>query len=339
MSRHAVHVVVTDQFAGVERHVATVGNGLFRRGWTVTVVGGEVALMRAALDPGVEHHGVTGIGSTLRRLSHCRRVDILHAHLTAGELSATVAAPLLRAPVLATRHIAALRGSSRAGRIAATIIRRALAVQLAPSHFLADQIGEDCRVLPSGVPDRPRSGRPRERWILVLQRLEPEKATGLAVSAFAASGLANCGWRLVIAGRGSAQGALRDQSREDGVQAAVDFVGFIPDTSDLLNRASMLFAPTPAEAFGLSVAEAMAAGLPVIAAGSGAHPELLGPGGWTFPPGDAGRAGGLLRLLAESPALASAYGDELWTRQRGLFNLDGYLDGLEEIYGEVLSRR
>lgn len=334
-----MHVVVTDQFAGVERHVVTVGNGLFGRGWTVTVVGGQAALMRAALDPGVEHHGVTGIGSTLRRLSHCRRVDLLHAHLTAGEFSATLAAPLLRAPVLATRHIAALRGSSRAGRIAAPIIRRALAVQLAPSHFLADEISEDCRVLPSGVPDRPRSGSHRERSVLVLQRLESEKATGIAVSAFAASGLADCGWRLVIAGRGAAEHALREQCRATGVQDAVDFLGFIPDPSDLLSRASVLFAPTPAEAFGLSVAEAMAAGLPVIAAGSGAHPELLGPGGWTFPPGDARRGGELLRLLAESPALASAYGDELWTRQRGLFNLDGYLDGLEQIYEEVLSRR
>lgn len=338
MSRHVVHVVVTDHFAGAERHVATVSNGLLSRGWKVTVIGGQSALMRSTLGPGIEQLRVTGIGSALRALARCRQVDLLHAHLTAAEFVSVLSAPLLRARVLSTRHIAARRGSGTPGRIVAPIIRRALAVQLAPSQFVARVVGEECRVLPSGIPDQPLTGRPRERTILVLQRLEPEKATDVAVAAFASSGLPSAGWRLVVAGHGSAVAGLRRQSREAGVADSVDFVGFLSDPTDMLTRASILLAPTPAEAFGLSVAEAMAAGLPVVASGSGAHPELLGPSGQIFEPGDTRRAAELLRRLADDPDLASRYGDELRARQRDRFSLDGYLDGLERIYAEVLAR-
>lgn len=339
MSGHVVHVVVTDNFAGVERYVATVASGLARRGWTVTVLGGEVSVMRAGLEPGVEHHGVSGIRSTLRQLARCQRVDLVHAHLTAAELAATVVAPILRVPVLATRHIAARRGSTMVGRIVAPLIHRRLAAQLAPSRYVADLIGEDCRVLPNGVPDRPRSEAPREPTILVLQRLEPEKSTDVALTAFAASGLAQRGWRLVVAGRGSLEAALRRQSREAGLDDSVDFVGFIPDPSELLSRTSVMLAPRAGEAFGLSVAEAMGAGLPVVAASSGAHPELLGPDGWTFPPGDSQRAGELLRLLADSPERRLSYGEQLRVRQRDLFSLEGHVDGLEQVYCEMLNRR
>lgn len=338
MSRHVVHVVVTDRFAGVERYVATAASGLYRRGWRVTVIGGEAALMRAALEPGVNHHRATGICSAIRRLVCCHQVDLVHAHMTAAELATAVSAPILRAPAVATRHFAAQRGSAAGGRVLAAIIRRRLAVQLAPSQFVADRIGEVCQLLPSGVPDQPRSANPRERIVLVLQRMAPEKATDVALAAFATSGLVPCGWRLVVAGRGSAESALRQQTHDLAIADAVDFVGFVPDPTDLLTRASMLLAPAPAEPFGLSVAEAMATGLPVIAAGSGAHPELLGADGFMFPPGKSRRAGELLRLLAQDPDRRLAYGEELRSRQRELFSLDRYLDDLEHAYLEVLNR-
>lgn len=337
MSPHVVHVVATDSFAGVERYVATAATGLFRRGWTVTVIGGEAALMRALLDPGIQHHAVNGLISTVRELTRCRRVDLVHAHLTAAELAAVMSAPILRAPILATRHFAARRGSTLAGRAVAPLIHRRLAAQLAPSQYVADRIGEDCRVLPSGVPDDPGSDKPREPTVLVMQRLEPEKSTDVALAAFAASGLADRGWRLVVAGKGSLEGALRKQSREAGLADSVDLVGFIRDPGELLARASLLLAPRPDEAFGLSVAESMAAGLPVVAAGSGAHPELLGPDGWVFPPRDSRKAGQLLRRLADSPQRRHSYGAQLRTRQRELFSVEAHLDRLEQIYRELLN--
>lgn len=338
MSPHVVHVVVSDGFAGVERYVATAAAGLSRRGWTVSVIGGDAGLMHSGLQRGFAHHAAAGLLSTARELAGCRPVDLVHAHLTAGELAATIAAPFLRAPVLATRHFAARRGSTPGGRLVAPLIRRRLALQLAPTRYVADVIGEDSQVLASGVAESLGSADLRDRTVLVLQRLEPEKRTDVALAAFAASGLAERGWRLVVAGRGSLEAALRRQSQIAGLQDSVDFVGFVRDPAELLRRASILLATRPDEAFGLSVAEAMAAGLPVLAAGSGAHPELLGRDGWMFAPGDADDAGELLSLLAKSDDEQLAYGERLRTRQRELFSLERHLDGLERVYLELLRR-
>jgi glycosyltransferase involved in cell wall biosynthesis len=52
------------------------------------------------------------------------------------------------------------------------------------------------------------------------------------------------------------------------------------------------------EQFGLVLAEAMAAGLPIVASSSGAIPEVVGPSGDYFVPGD---WMGLARQLAEGP--------------------------------------
>ena len=58
-----------------------------------------------------------------------------------------------------------------------------------------------------------------------------------------------------------------------GVADSVDFVGQVADTDRLLGESSVVLAPAPEEPFGLSVVEAMAHGVPVVAADGGAHPR------------------------------------------------------------------
>src|SRR5262249_38505002 len=65
--------------------------------------------------------------------------------------------------------------------------------------------------------------------------------------------------------------------------------------------------PSIHEGFCLPVVEAMACGLPVIAARAGALPETVGDAGLTFTPDDAADlARQVKRLLAEVPALHSS---------------------------------
>ena len=69
--------------------------------------------------------------------------------------------------------------------------------------------------------------------------------------------------------------------------------------------------PTPfwEEQFGLVLAEAAASGLPIVAAASGAIPEVLNGHGRLFPPGDwHALAGELDAIVGHAPARAS-YGD------------------------------
>ena len=127
--------------------------------------------------------------------------------------------------------------------------------------------------------------------VVMLQRLDEEKAPDVGLRAWAASGLADRGWRLVVAGTGVLRPDLERPGRPSW--AAPDrwtFAGQVADTDGLLAGASVLLAPAPAEPFGLSVVEAMSHGLAVVAAAGGAHVETVADAGLLFPPGDADAA-------------------------------------------------
>jgi glycosyltransferase involved in cell wall biosynthesis len=68
---------------------------------------------------------------------------------------------------------------------------------------------------------------------------------------------------------------------------------------ELYAEADVFALPTHADAVPWAVLEAMAAGLPVVASGVGAIPELLGEAGETVPPGDAGALAAALRRLED----------------------------------------
>src|SRR5882724_600699 len=117
-----VHVVTTGKFAGVERYVCNTAAELAGRGWDVTVVGGSAGHMPRALGSDVRWlPGATTIEST-RSLIKLGRQDVCHAHMTIAEAVAMAARPFHRSAIVSTRHFAARRGSSPAGRVFAPVI-------------------------------------------------------------------------------------------------------------------------------------------------------------------------------------------------------------------------
>jgi glycosyltransferase involved in cell wall biosynthesis len=112
--------------------------------------------------------------------------------------------------------------------------------------------------------------------------------------------------RLAIVGTGPEEGRLRRYAADLGVADLVEFRGGVPyeEMPAVLGRASCVVLaslPTPLweEQFGMVLAEAEAAGVPVVAAASGAIPEVVADDGVLFRPGD---WLGLARLLADPPA-------------------------------------
>ncbi len=132
-------------------------------------------------------------------------------------------------------------------------------------------------------------GEGDSNFALVVSRLAPEKGIEFAIDACRVVGMA-----LVIAGDGPERGRLEAHAAKahavaDAAATNVRFAGAVDDDelAQLRAEASVALVPSrSAETFGLAAAEAMAAGLPVVASRVGALGELVEPDGLVVP-GDA----------------------------------------------------
>ncbi len=335
-----VHVCCTDSFAGVERHVTELALAQAERGDRVLVIGGHLPRMRTALKDRVDVLPGHRIATALRSLrSMDFRPHVLNAHMTAAEIACLLGRPA-GVPVIATRHFAAARGAATPLRPILRALGQRLAGQIAVSRYVADHVDGPSTVVLTGVPAHigRAAARDREPWVLVAQRLEAEKDTEMALRAFAGSGLPETGWLLKICGDGSLRPELERRAVELRIDDSTEFLGHRSDVHELMRRAGILFASGPREAFGLSIVEAMACGLPVVAAGSGAHLETLGsvPDAALFAPDDPDGAARLLAELARDVSLRDAYGRRLQDAQRDLFTVDVQARNTDAAYRSFL---
>jgi len=140
------------------------------------------------------------------------------------------------------------------------------------------------------------AGAPAGSYALIVSRLSPEKGVDVALDACRMAGVP-----LVVAGAGPELAALRERARG----GAVRFVGRVDgaELAQLRAGASIALAPSrSAETFGVAVAEAMAAGLPVAASRVGALPELLEPDALVQAGDAAALAGAITRLAGDRAA-------------------------------------
>jgi glycosyltransferase involved in cell wall biosynthesis len=121
--------------------------------------------------------------------------------------------------------------------------------------------------------------------------------------------------RYLLLGDGEYRSTLEAQVRELGLENVVSFVGGvsraeIPRYYSL--AAAGVFPSIGDEAFGISVVEAMACGVPVVATTSGGMPETVvdGETGFLVPPRDPETIAGALARLAADPARARAMGEK-----------------------------
>jgi glycosyltransferase involved in cell wall biosynthesis len=164
--------------------------------------------------------------------------------------------------------------------------------------------------------------------------LEPEKLTELALRAWHECRARRYGWRLLIAGRGEQEALLRTIADQLGIADSVDFLGFRSDIQNLFERASILLAPAPAEPLGLSVIEAMAAGLPIVASASGGHLETVGAveRSSLFEPNDHAEAASRLDRLAFDVDERERYGAALRGFQQAYLDIGRQVDQIASLY-------
>jgi glycosyltransferase involved in cell wall biosynthesis len=333
------HVVVTDAFAGTERYVADVATVSAMRGHEVIVFGGAQSVMPNKIGREVGWRPSPTPRRALRQLAGAGRFDVVHAHLTHAETAAVLTRACHRGAVIATRHIAQRRGSSTLGCLLAPLVGRGLNGEIAISAFVASTVGLPPEsVLHNGVANRAEMWSPDNLTVVMAQRLEPEKDSKTGLRAWKVSGLGERGWQLLVAGDGQQRRELEMfVDRENLV--GVTFLGQVSDMDSLWTRAGILLATAAAEPLGLTVLEAMAAGVPVVACATGGHLETIGtvtdqPG---FPAGDINCAARRLTMLAGDVEARRRLGAAERLAQRRQFNLQKHVERLLVRYEAVRS--
>jgi len=133
----------------------------------------------------------------------------------------------------------------------------------------------------------------RRNMFLYVGRQTAHKGIPYLLKAFAEFSQHNSDYELVLVGErleGGVDPSLIRLSRELGLGTKVRFTGRLPDreASTIIGQATCLILPSLAEAFGMTVLEAMTSETPVIATNVGGIPEVVSHGrnGLLVPPAD-----------------------------------------------------
>jgi phosphatidylinositol alpha-mannosyltransferase len=288
---------------GVQEHIRDLAEALIDLGHVVSVISpadDDGALPDYVVPAGravaVPYNGSVArlafgplSASRVRRWIKEGNFDVLHVHEPAAPSLSLLACWAADGPIVATMHGANPR--SRALHVAEPILRSALekisgriAVSEAARTTLVEHLGGDAVLIPNGVNvSRYCKAEPLPGWpgpggaIGFLGRMdEPRKGLPVLLHAFELIGSQRPGLRLLIAGPGDAAevtarvpAALRDR---------VVLLGQVSEATKVAvyHSVDVFCAPnTGGESFGIVLAEAMAAGAPIVASDLDAFRRVL----------------------------------------------------------------
>ena len=180
--------------------------------------------------------------------------------------------------------------------------------------------------------------RPQPRGdpiVLFVGRVEQGKGIFDLLDAVRALRASIPGVRLVCAGAGDLESVAR-YARRLGIGQAISLTGWIgpAEKQSWMRRAAVFVLPSYAEGLPVSLLEAMAAGVPVVASRVGGIPDVVTDGvhGFLFTPGDSVELERQLRRLLLDPDLGKRLAAAARASVRLRFAPERVIAQLEEIY-------
>lgn len=278
------------------------------------------------------------------------RIDIVHTHNTYPHLYGTLAARLARVPIVVnTRHgqrIGHGWKSKMLFRFAARWVDRIIAVS---DDAAALCVNEDRIPAPkvtriwNGIDPADfaflgSSGRP---LAVCVARLAPEKdlATLLRATSIAIQSVPEL--RLRIIGGGPLQRQLEALANELSLAGRIDFLGECENVPELLGSSGFYVSPSLSEGISLTILEAMAVGLPVIATSVGGNPEVVDEPetGLLVPAASPEKLALAMVQMCKTKADWTSMGKAGRRRVTQFFDVRMMAENYQSLYEELLSSR
>jgi glycosyltransferase involved in cell wall biosynthesis len=289
----------------------------------------------------------------LARYLRRTRPDILHASVPEADFHASLVGKLAGARrVIVDEAGMPARPPSR--RLVFAALHRRVDAHLAVSDALRDYLAESefvprrrIRVIHScggreffeHPKDDYEVARPRFR-VVSVGRLVDVKNKGVLVEAMGHLVKQGANVELVLLGDGPLRASLEARVAELGIGDRVQIAGFVPDLVSALRAADAYALPSHSEGCSLSLIEAMAMALPVIASRVPGNEEVLRglDPSWLVPPEDAaGWAAAIARLAALSAGSRAGLGRSARDAASARFSPEAYVTALESMYARVYA--
>lgn len=354
-------VVLTLDPGGQEYVVLQLAERLQRRGMrspVVALAGG--ALMEEAHRRGVRAFDLgkkAGLDPSLfvrlAGLLRRERVDVVHTHNFAPLIYGTLAARALGLPTLNTRHG---RAPLSTHRLIWSLTRRAVAVsedarrelvrhnRIAPDKVSVILNGVDIAAFGAPGGDgselRHELRLPADATVFgIVARLAPEKDHATLLEAFRLLLRGGADACLVVIGGGPLEGALRSQAERSGLSERVRFLGFRTDIPALLRCLDVFVLSSTMEGISLTLLEAMAASLPIVATDVGGNREVVieGVTGLLVPDGNPEAMASAMASLHRDPERARALGASGRERAVRVFDIEQMVDAYVALYESLQS--
>lgn len=206
-------------------------------------------------------------------------------------------------------------------------------------------------VVPNGIDlaayggaDRETRARLRAEWgvgademlVLAIGRLTPVKNYAGLLEACALASTDAPSLRLAVLGAGPLEEELRTRARALGTR--VIFLGYRSDVADCLRASDLFVNSSLTEGLPVSLLEAMASGIPIVASDVGGIPEGLGtpPAGLLVPPGENATLARTLAQVAADAALRASLGARARARAQQ-YSLSRMSDAYCALYEGLLT--
>jgi glycosyltransferase involved in cell wall biosynthesis len=285
-----------------------------------------------------------------------RPADVIHLH---GEVASSLCLPILpsRPSVWTTHGLHLVRRLSGARRRAAEAALRAIVKATDRTlcvaetereellELLPERLAEKVVAVPNGLPLPPRpTAEQKERAraevgiaggsvaVLYVGQLEQRKDPLVAVRAAALARARGAPVELLIVGDGPLAAAVAAEA-SDGVR----WLGPRDDVGRLLEAADAFVLPSHREGLSYALLEAMAHGLPALAADVPGNAEALGTAGVLLPPGDVAAFAEALMRLANDPAERRRLGELADERVRERFSAERMIAATRVVYEQVVG--